>query len=477
MKTEFSYIRNRIGEYKKDDIIRYCLLILDNNKKTIYPIWLVLTLVKWTILFGEKKYPPKQFSIEIFKKLIRYIGEFGNEHILSFLTAEGINKGFQIIYSQQFYLQKSVYKEIFARHLKLFSTIKTKYNIEKSFEDKTGLNIKEFVYIQQLFYLVINIDTLENTKFKFNGYFDSDFINIANQLTSPEKIQFFINLLTLDLNDAIDNIEKFKYKVRNYNLQSLEISFFTMYPLIYFDDKLKLVHSKVFSYNLNYYIYDFLRSNDENFTTDFGIRLERYVEDGLKEINYSYLNEKELKNLLPENSTLTDFYIDDQNIFIECKAAEIQVLPSINPTDELIFNSLKTSLFKAYFDQIVPVANTINPNGESWGIILTYKEFYWSHYTKLFEIGKDKYPITLNYTLIPPENVFIIDLNTWDKIIQIVKDKKASLIDILVKARENNKHPVTTKQLFDMHLDEYNLEYFTLSYLENEFKHLEIRPQ
>lgn len=104
---------------------------------------------------------------------------------------------------------------------------------------------------------------------------------------------------------------------------------------------------------------------------------------------------------------------------------------------------------------MLTVANYINCNGNNWGIIVTYKEFFWGDFTKLFELGKDKYQIDKIASL-NPENVFIIDINTWDVIIQIIKDNKASLLDILKTAKANNSDIMTKKQLFSMHLDKYH---------------------
>lgn len=474
MKIEFSYIRNRISEYRKDDLFNYCYEQLDKNKNKQFPIWYIFTLIKWTIIYGEKKYPPKQLTPEKFGKIFNDISNFNEEHISNFLKEKRADKAFQILYNQQFYLQKTVYKEIYATQLKLFSTIKGKHDIEKSFFEKTGFKILDFLYIQQIFWLYINIGELKQQGLYFAGFFDSHFLNLVSGMTSIEKVQHFINLLTLNPNNAEESISNFRHKINKVDLQTMEMSFFTMFPFAVWKNQIKLVHSSIFKHTINYYIYDFLKSQDENFTTDFGYRLEKYIELGLKEIQADYKTETQLKKVLPTNSNLTDFFIENENIFIESKATEMQALPSVNPTDELIYNSLKSSLFKAYFEQLVPVSKLLQPDKENWGIIITYKEFFWSNFTKLFEIGKDKYDANQSFAHIPPQNVFIIDIYTWDKVIQIVKDKKATLSEILQKARENNSKPETSKQLFDMQLDEYDIKTLNLSYLANEIDSFDI---
>lgn len=474
MKIEFNYIRNRISEYRKDDLFDYCYQQLDRNKDKIFPIWYIFTLIKWTIIYGEKKYPPKRLTPEKFNKIYNAISKFNEEHISSFLKEKRADKAFQILYNQQFYLQKTVYKEIYATQLKLFSSIKGKYDIEKSFFEKTGFTILDFLYIQQIIWLYINIGGLKKEGLYFDGFFDTHFLNLVSEMTSRENVNCFINLLTLNPNNAEESISNFRHKINKVDLQTMEMSFFTMFPFAVWKNQIKLVHSSVFNHTINYYIYDFLKSQDENFTTDFGYRLEKYIELGLKEIQADYKTETQLKKILPANSNLTDFLIENENIFIESKATEIQALPSVNPTDELIYNALKTSLFKAYFEQLVPVSKSLRPDKENWGIIITYKELFWSHFTKLFEIGKDRYDVSQSFDHIPPQNVFIIDVYTWDKIIQIIKDKKATLLEILKKAKDNNSRPETSKQLFNMHLDDYDIGRLNLSYLSNEINRFNI---
>lgn len=476
MSTDnFKYIRNRISEYQKDDLLEYCYNLLDNKKDEIFPIWYIFILMKWTLIYGGKKYPSKQLTPDKFNRLYNSISNFNQDHISNFLKKKQIDKAFQILYNQQFYLQKTVYKEIFATQLKLFSGIKGKYDIDKSFKEKTGFSILDFLFIEQIVWLYINIKELKDPKLFFDGFLDDHFLNLVAEMTSVKNVQFYLRLLTLNPSNATESISSYKHKINKEDLQTMEMSFFTMFPFTIYKNRIKLVHSAVFKHSVNYYIYDFLKSNDNAFTTEFGYRLEKYIEFGLKELEITYKTETQLKKVLPKKSNLTDFLIVDENIFIESKATELQAHPYVNPTDELIYNSLKTSLFKAYFKQLVPVSKTLRPDKVNWGIIITYKELFWSNFSKLFEIGKDKYGENENFNHLPPENVFIIDIYTWDKMIQIVKDKKATLLEILQTAKLNNSKTETSKQLFNMHLDTYNLGKMNLDYLQQEIKEFDIK--
>ena len=475
MEVKFKYIKNRISEYKKNDILEYCFNILDRNKKEIFPIWHIFILMKWTYIYGETKYPSKVLTPERFNTIFKAISNFNSEHISNFLKNKQVDKAFQILYNQQDYLQKSVYKEIFATQLKLFSTIKGKYDIEKSFKIKTGFSILDFLFIEQIVWLYMNMNEMKEPLFYFDGYLEDHFLNMTAELTSIHKVKCFISLLTLNPKNAIENISSFKHKINKEVLQTMEMSFFTMFPFLIYKGQIKLVHEAVFKHTINYYIYDFLKTNDDRFTTEFGDRLEKYIGLSLAETEVNYYNENQLKKILPNNSSIVDFYIQDENVFIESKATELQAYSSVNPTDELLYNSLKSSIFKAYFKQLVPVSKLLNPNSESWGIIITYKELFWSDFSRLYDIGKEKYESNLDNSHLPPENVFIIDIYTWNKIIQIIKDGEATLSEILNVAKVNNSKFETTKQLFGMHLDIYKLNKMNLNYLHEELECMEIQ--
>ncbi|HNP69293.1 MAG TPA: hypothetical protein PKH16_15410 [Aequorivita sp.] len=473
MEITFNYIRNRIREHSKEELLQFCHNVLDDKRDKIKPIWFVFLLMKWTYLYGGEKNPSKPLTPQKASKILKSITDFNQEHITDFMKDGGIHRAFHILYSQQFYLQTSVYREKFATQLKLYSTISGKYDIQRSFETKTGFKIVDFLFLMQVIWLYTNIDRLEKPSISFSGYLTNNFLKMASELTNVDKVKKLLQLLVLDPINPNEKINSFKRNLKSQELQSMERTFFTLYPLQYFNNKIKVIHLSVFNYSLNYYIYDYLKSFDDNFTTEFGNRFEKYIEFGIKELNCPYIRENELKKQLPKNSKVVDFVID-KNIFVECKAIEVQAYASVNPTDELIYNSLKDSLIKAYFQQLLNVAKTLNGDKENWGIILTYKKLYWSQFSDLYDITKHNFEETLDTMHIPPENVFIIDIHTWDRIISIINDEEISLIEILKIAKNNNSVVTTKKQSFDMHLDVFKNNPLNLNYLKDEIEELNI---
>jgi hypothetical protein len=475
MANSFSYIRNRIAEHSKDDLLKISYNLLNEKRDKPFPIWEIFILMKWTLIYGGTKHPPKPLTPQKFAKICKEISEFGDAHLSSFIENGQIDKVFQVIYNQQFYLQKTVYKEIFSIQLKLFSILTGKYDIENSFKEKTGLTVFEFLLITLIFWLYINIDKLEDPLHYFDGSFNTNFFEVTSLATSEGSVSKFVDLLTLHPFNASNRIENFKHNIKKEEFQTMEMSFFTMSPFQLFEGNIRLIHPSIFKYTVNYFIYDFLKANDENFTTEFGNRLEKYVSLGLRELGIKSKPEAELKKILPPQSKLVDFYLPDENIYIEVKATELQAYTSVNPTDELLYSSLRTSIFKAYFEQIRVVSKQLSPDQENFGIIITYKEFFWSDFSKLYPIGKGKYEEEFDESHIPPENVFIIDIYTWNLIIHIVKNKKSTLLDVLRLAKSNNSKPQTEKQLFSMHLDDLRSDKLDLTYLNEENSKFDIK--
>lgn len=471
----FNDIRNRISESDKNDLLQNCYTLLDQTRERGFPIWNVLALMKWAYIFAGQRYPPKELTDRKVNKLMENIWNFSQDHISQFFQNKQIDRAFHILYNQQFYLQRKGSKDIFATQLKLFNSLRHKYDIDNSFFKLTGLSIRDFLFIEQILWLYIYVNKLKDVKIRFYGYLQNEFLDLVAEMTSRDKVNNFVSLMTLDPETAKSKISEFRLKINNSNLQTMEISVFTRFPFQLFQGKNKLIHKSVYDYATNYFIYDYLKTHDQNFTTELGPRLEKYVQAGLDEIQLSYTTESQLKRKLNANSTLVDFYIDEDKILIECKATELQPYPSVNPTDELIYNSLKSSFFKAYFEQMLPVAKSMNPDCISWGIIITYKEFFWCDYTELLKIGAPKYPNVGPYTELPASNVIIIDLYSWNKVIQIIKDGKATLLQILERVKTNNQNSETRKQLFDMHLDEYEIHELNLDYLADELNRLSIK--
>lgn len=465
-------IKAEINAYEIEDILQACYNYFDLKTSKPKALWVPLTIMKWTYLYGTRVKPVKPLTDRAFQNLFDAVLDFQPDHISQYLRNGNISKAFTIIHYQQFYLQTVIHTERFATQLKLYSTLISKYDIQQSFEHLFKLSIKEFISIMQLMWLYSSMKPSEYPKTKIEGYVSQPFLDILYDLFGKIKTDRFFLQLMITPNTAAKEAIKWN-GIRKEEHQNMERSFLTLFPFQFFNNQIRIVDHSILKYSLNYYIYDIMKLKDPKFTTEFGARFEKYIQLGLEEMKVAYKPENKIRTMLPKGSKLVDFVVDD-NIFIECKAIEPKALSSINPQDDYIYSTFKDSLLKAYYDQMLSVTKKLNSNNENWGIIITHKIVFWSDFRDLYNFTKSYYCNSDDNFQLPPENVFIMDIYTWDLVVNVISTRQTTLLNLITKARNSNANPQTRKAQFEMHLDDFNLRQFQLSYLIEELKMLKI---
>lgn len=472
----FNYIRNKISEYTKKSLLDIAVKVLKNAEKNPspgFPLFSVLTLIKWTIVYGENKYPPKIADYSSFEKLYKCITDLeSNSRILKNGNSLDIYKLLVVIAHQQFWLQDELYMTVIHRQLVLYNSLKSKYDLNLVFKERTGLEIIDFFKIAFIIYAHINPEKIGNT-FYYSGIISSDWIKTIDEITSVDKRKSFFKLLTFGTADSIERIKKDSAKLKSKNLQAFDNKFFSQYPIFFFSDNFFVLHKALFPNTIRHYIYDFLKESDPNFSEEFGRRLEKYIYLGLKETELDTISETEFKKLYPNCKKQVDFIIKS-NILIESKAIELATLPSVYPEDSILFNSLKDSVVKAYVNQMITVANHVDKSKTFYGLIITYKKLYlgsgrdcWDAFLKS-ETERFCKENKLKMEVLPPENLFFVDIDTWDVIVQLIVDKKIILQDLFEEIKQQDSNLATKKFHFKMYLEKYFPININLSFIKKE---------
>jgi hypothetical protein len=470
----FTYIRNRISEYTKRSLLDLSIKVLKQaeiNPSKGFAIFSILTLIKWTIIYGENKYPPKVADYKTFEKLYKKISELEElSHLKKEDNKYDFKKVFIVLAHQQFWLQDELYMTVIWRQLVLYNSLKSKYDLNLSFKNKTGLEILDFFRLAFIIFVHINPDKVNNM-FSYSGVITDEWINIMDQVTSPEKRNSFFKLLTFGTDESIKRLKQDSSKLKSINLQALDTTFFSQYPIFYFNNNFFVLHKAILPNTIRHYIYDYLKESDNNFSEEFGKRLEKYIKLGINEMGVNFLPENQFKKKYPQCKKQVDFIIED-NILIESKAIELQTLPSVLPYDSILLNSLKDSIVKAFVYQMITVANYLDQSREYFGIIVTYKKLYlgsgidcWESFLKL-ETEKYCQLNNLKKDVLPPDNLFFIDIDTWDVIVQLVVDKKITLENLFREVREQDRDPRTRKFDFKMYLEKFYPVQINLSFLK-----------
>ncbi|MEC3877085.1 hypothetical protein [Chryseobacterium salviniae] len=473
-------IIKKIRNYNSNQLIENLFFLLNqddisqdfNNDKSKLPIWQSLLLIKWCFLFGDNKKGKKILSKAKFINLHKYVEKLEGKVLNPIIKENKWDAFFQIIGHQQFYLQQEVHWSDFARHLKLFgSSLKSKYDIEKSFKDKKGLTILEFTFLMNLIWLFTQGNRIKKG-LHYKGYIGEELFDILDNIFNM-KNQFrnFLDTMTLTEQNVKVAINKYNTGIKNVDFQPFEVSFFTQLPLYKKEEKHIIVHRSLFNYSCNYYLYDYSKAYDSKFTEEFGKRFEKYVELGLKECNVNYITENDLMVSYGKQEKVIDYVVCNQ-ILIECKGIEPKALASVKPEKEIIYNSLKDSIIKAYLHQMLNIIRLNKSLTQPvYGIILTYKDFYVSSLYDIAPVFNNKIEEICkinNWTNnpLPPEHVFIINIIHWDMIVELVKKGKVTLASLLSEMAERNK--IDKQKWLRNHLKQYGSLQVELSYLRKE---------
>lgn len=468
------FIIKKIKGYNRTHLLNNLFLTLqqiDLKGEKNHPLWHYLLLIKWTLLYGSDN-GKKTFTRQKFITLLKYLEKFEKKILDPYVKNRDWDKFFQIIGYQQFYLQQEVHWSDFARQLKLFGpSLKSKYDIEKSFNEMSHVKLFDFVFFMHVIWLF----TLANRMNKgiiYRGYIGEEIHEMMDNIFDcKDEFAGFLKLLTLNSSNIKKSISQFKTGIKQSNLQAFEMSFFTQLPFVLNNDKYEIVHRNLFYYSCNYFIYDYLKANDQKFTEEFGKRFEKYVELGLKECNANYISERDLIKHYGKNQKVVD-YIVDGSILVECKAIEPKPLSSIVPENDIVYNAFKDSIFKAYLKQMLNVVKISKSLSEPiYGIIICYKDFYLSSLDDFSEIlNNDIESIFIEnkwtQNPLPPENVFVISIVNWDIMVEYIKDKRVTLPELLKEVGSQNKKE--KHKWFLGLLKKYGNAKASISYLEAE---------
>lgn len=216
------------------------------------------------------------------------------------------------------------------------------------------------------------------------------------------------------------------------------------------------------------FIYNYLKRNDPGFQSEFGNRLEKYVELGIKEMELTYQRETDLKIPFPK-SKVCDFAIKTK-VLVEVKATELSIRSGVTRSQDVMLT--ETTIVKAY-SQLIELANRMDPNGTFYGIIITYKDMFLGFGRDAWkEFLKEKITALclqkgFNLSAVPPDNLFFLSIDDWDKMVQLVKNKTVTIDEILQCAYYQSVESDITEKImfFNQVFNRYPIKEFTLSYL------------
>lgn len=466
-------IRNKIGGFTLDSLVYQLRLILSDmdcsHEWKKYAFWHSLLLLKWTLEFAGRRRKLKVAMRHDVVNLLEEIQDLELNHP-AFRTSVGsgkLHKMLTIVSPQQFHYQDTVWWDSFATQYLLYEELKHKYDIAAAFEKLTGLRPEIFIQVLSLFWVTL----LKHRHFPGEAIFPLPaVIDHLRDFYGREVLGKVLKLFTVSEENIREVLDEDSRGLRNYDLQVFETSFFTRRPLLLHQGKLSVPFRGIFHTTANHFIYEFMKHKDDQFSSELGYRMEKYVKLGLDELKRSYLTENEIAKKIGTGKNLVDFFVDDA-IFIEVKAIELRPYTAINPEDELLAIELRKNIVKAYAKQILGVAEELSKKGaEYFGLIVTYKELYLGNGNDLWDQFLQEETETLRssaqISIVPPSNLYLIDLRGWNLLIQVCKTTGRSPLEILKKAKADDSVGATKKFTMTMHLEGYGIRVRDVSYIQ-----------
>lgn len=468
---EFNPIRNQIRQFTYASLSNELLSLLKHQEQQpqFTAFWHPLVLLKWAMEFAEQKRPFKLAQRQDVAKLLRMVEELEMSHATFDLRRNGrVSKTFSILAFQQFTYQEKAFLDTFSRQFVLFKQLKHKYDIAAAFEASTGLSIEQLLKIFRILWAFILNDVSD--VYKYHGYIGKPLIKGLIDLYGLEIVLRFINLLSVSRETIQSAVREDTRQVRDYALQVFDVSFFTRKPLFTYEGTAIVPHRAILNQTFSYFIYDYMKHRDEQFTTELGARMEKYMQAGLVEVGITHTTEGQLRKKLGREHKVVDFVIDGC-VLVEAKAIELKPYVSVNPEDRLLSQELRQTIGKAYATQMLSVAKTLPKDVERYGIIVTYKDLYLGNSTDIWEQFLESETLRVfgdlqeSQSLLPVENLFFMDLHTWDMLLQVLKENEVSLVSLLEAVKEADSAPRTKLMYFAMHLRCYAVKQLTHQYL------------
>jgi hypothetical protein len=322
------------------------------------------------------------------------------------------------------------------------------------------LSIYEFI---ELSYSTLAYFTEKNQKIFITHNFYSTISNY-----SKLKIEKFLNLISLDLNEA-KTYSKKKFNENNIGLHITEESPLSKFPLLKIEDNYFCYSPELLNSGIKNFIYDYLKNKEKNnFCEKFGNVFEQYIELGLNSISANYIDEIQIKKIF-NKSKVIDYIVDfdDCCLLIEAKAVEMNYFARINPINEVLNENFKKNIIKAV-EQIYSLIDSNNKEiqltnlkeKEIFAFVITYKQHYlgpgeefWDEllYDSLNTFFQNS---NIDPKILNPGRIFYIDISEFDTFIHCIYNNK-NPYDILKKAFEfnTNSSKFNKKHTFLQHLE------------------------
>lgn len=360
---------------------------------------------------------------------------------------------------QQFIYQTGGCFTWLARQKVLFEDVPENHFYKTRFLKETGMQIKDFLLLALCLY----------SRFNQPGYsINRNYLFLLNAGVHPATIDAFLNSLSVKISDLPGSFRGLSSEARN-PIEYLQQTPLLNFPLIRIGDEYCCIYTEVLQRALGHFVYDILKRIDlQRFNNSFGATFENYVGKLIGVTGLPFATEAELIRTLPGEGKVVDFLIADgeANVYIDAKGVEMAQRGQVAHRREVVLGASRTSLVKAIEQGLGTCArvshlkddhSVIRPRSKNYLVVVTYKELYVGNGEFLVatmggnELQKIRNELETQ-TGTPTENMYFLTIDEFEHLATLVEGHHIGLVKALERAKEADRHPVTRKFVFDMHI-------------------------
>jgi len=428
VETPIHQIVETVKKYTLDSLVERALDRIQKKPLVTQP-WILLAYFEIAYREADNNSLKFEATQTVFNTICQQIFELMDKHYFADFKKYNPKRMFHVLAYQQFPYQNQYSYNDIQRQVFIFNAQYENSRLNTKFKEKYGISIKQYLNVW------------------------NSITNRSNNPNSAKDADVILKIWTIDHDKVQSELKTFSNGIGNNFYKTFIPDFFLKYPFINYKGRRFCIDPRLFKRTLYEFLFlHVLQSPD--IKDSFDNRFQNYVNKTLKDIGILYKIDKQLKTL---GQNECDFLISNF-LFAECKAIKIKPLAQVNPNDTILKNNLG-DISKAY-KQIISTANRFRGTKELFGVIITYLPFYFSDGTDIWEIFlndeitqfllENKFEL-----LVKPENLFFVDIKSWDRLIDVLKKENApTLEEIFIDAKSNNSTEIK-KFEFSMHLTKY----------------------
>jgi hypothetical protein len=480
----FKAVRNRIRRHDPGTVVLATMERLqsfrgDLDRFANQPPWLLLLLIKWTLLYGDflpgEKRPLGPAELNRLINLMHNVDGAGRlptqyDHILLFFRAMSY---------QQLWIQESATPAAVARQSLLFRGLDPSHRFRAWFEDTIGVALDSWI---DLSVMLLAGAMVEQRSFIPDNYFQAIY-----HVYPPEVVRAFIRSLARAPGELKTYLEIRNEEHARTSSEIRERTPLTRYPLLSLGNRHFYYCLPVLLYSLQNFVYDRLRErNPSEFMAVFGRMFEGYVRRGVELLEREFLDETALRRRLGATKVV-DFLIQEPGYrtLIDAKGVEVGHRGMVSHRGDVIAGATKSSVIKAILQANDTAEAIARLDGESWDrensflLIVTFKHLYLGRGLDLYDaIGSQRMRSALRggpgSAAIPLENIYIVSIHEFDYLVSGLRSTNRLLGEFLrhISTIDRNSDIATRRFTLAQHLEEELRPAVAPPYAAQEFESL-----